>query len=673
MKANDDIALRLLASEYPSIASVTDAISKLEGELDLPKGTEHFVSDLHGEYESFCHIIKNGSGSIAQLISQLFNKQLSADEQHQLTALVCYPEEVLSFNDEGTEQDAKCSMQSLVNLVLICRKYSQVYARSKILALLPDTFTKEIATLIYEPQSDMGLSESSHATQDNLETLSNNILTDNVISDNILTDIVSSGQTKAFTFAVAELIQKLAISKLHVVGDIYDRGPGAHHIMDMLMKYHSVDVQWGNHDILWMGAAAGSEACIATAIRIALRYTDLETLQSGYGINLLPLAALAVELYGDDPCEQFQPKVPEDQTLENNERSLLAQMQKAIAIIQLKLEGQIVKRRPQYQMDDRLLLDKIDHAAGTVSINKVSYALIDQHFPTISADDPYTLSKAEQVVIEQLKQAFLNSKHLQQHTRFLYSHGAMYHVSNEHLLFHGCVAMNDDGSFKSFKVAGEEYAGKAFVDRVDTLARQGYFSPPGSAEKSYGEDAMWYLWCGEQSPLFGKQRMATFERYFIADKSTHSEGRNAYYDMRNNPALAEKILLEFGISSESGRLVNGHVPVKVKKGESPIKAEGKLLVIDGGFAKAYRDTTGISGYTLISDAKELSLVAHKPFLSIDSYIQRGPQVDFDVECIATHQIALKVRDCDEALSIKNKIAALKQLHKAYQDKQLKPH
>jgi fructose-1,6-bisphosphatase-3 len=361
--------------------------------------------------------------------------------------------------------------------------------------------------------------------------------------------------------------------------------------------------------------------------------------------------------------------VPADQSISDHERRLLAQMQKAIAIIQLKLEGQIVKRRPQYQMQDRLLLDKIDLQAGTINIDNITYPLIEHHFPTISAQAPYSLTEAEQKLVEQLKEQFFQSNKLQQHTRFLYSHGAMYHVSNDHLLFHGCVAMNDDGSFKSFKVAGEEYAGKAFVDRVDTLARQGYFSPPGSAEKSYGEDAMWYLWCGEQSPLFGKQRMATFERYFIADKSTHSEGRNAYYDMRNNPALAEKILLEFGISSESGRLVNGHVPVKVKKGESPIKAEGKLLVIDGGFAKAYRDTTGISGYTLISDAKELSLVAHKPFLSIDSYIQRGPQV----ECIATHQIALKVRDCDEALSIKNKIAALKQLHKAYQDKQLKPH
>ena len=661
---NKEIELELLAEEYPSITAVSNAIKALENELELPKGTEHFVSDLHGEFESFSHVIKNGSGSIAEVIKQLFSKQLTALEQHQLTALICYPEQVLSFKGDAINQEALCSAQSLLNLVSICRSYSHGYTRAKVQSLISSAFKPEIETLLFHTKADSAPADS---------TIESPTKALNPLNPHIIDSVIASGQTKTFIVALAELIQQLAISKLHVIGDIYDRGPGAHHIMDLLMQYHSVDVQWGNHDILWMGAAAGSEACMATAIRIALRYTDLETIQSGYGINLLPLAALAVELYGDDPCERFQPKVPADQSISDHERRLLAQMQKAIAIIQLKLEGQIVKRRPQYQMQDRLLLDKIDLQAGTINIDNITYPLIEHHFPTISAQAPYSLTEAEQELVEQLKEQFFQSKKLQQHIRFLYSHGAMYHVSNNNLLLHGCVAMNDDGSFKSFKVAGEEYAGKAFVDRVDTLARQGYFSPPGSAEKAYGEDAMWYLWCGEQSPLFGKQRMATFERYFIADKSTHSEGRNAYYDMRNTPVLAEKILLEFGISSESGRLVNGHVPVKVKKGESPIKAEGKLLVIDGGFAKAYRDTTGISGYTLISDAKELSLVAHKPFLSIDSYIQRGPQVDFDIECIATHKIALKVRDCDEALSINNKIATLKQLHKAYQDKQLKPH
>ena len=656
LKVNEEIELQLLAEEYPSIASVSNAIKELEDELELPKGTEHFVSDLHGEFESFCHVIKNGSGSIAEVIKQLFSNQLNELEQHQLTALICYPEQVLTFNGDVIDQERLCSAQTLLNLVVICHRFSQTYTRAKVKTLITTPFSQEMEMLLFQTEADFANGDVNKQS-----------------NSNIIEGIVSSGQTKAFIINIAELIQKLAISKLHVVGDIYDRGPGAHHIMDMLMQYHSVDIQWGNHDILWMAAAAGSEACIATAIRIALRYTDLETIQSGYGINLLPLAALAVELYGNDPCEQFQPKVPAEQSLSNHERRLLAQMQKAIAIIQLKLEGQIVKRRPQYQMQDRLLLDKIDIKAGTVKINNVDYPLIDQHFPTISADDPYRLNEAEQEIIEQLKVQFSQSKSLQQHIRFLYSHGAMYHVSNNNLLFHGCVAMNDDSSFKSFKVAGEEYAGKAFVDRVDTLARQGYFSPEGSTEKTYGEDAMWYLWCGEQSPLFGKQRMATFERYFIADKSTHSEGRNAYYDLRNKPELAKKILLEFGITSDNGRLVNGHVPVKVKKGESPIKAEGKLLVIDGGFAKAYRDTTGIAGYTLIFDAQKLSLVAHKPFTSIDSYIQRGPQVDFDVECIASSQNILKVTDCDDGLAIKKQIATLQRLLKNYQSEKLKQH
>ena len=567
---NKEIELELLAEEYPSITAVSNAIKELENELEFPKGTEHFVSDLHGEFESFCHVIKNGSGSIAEVVKQLLSKQLNALEQHQLTALICYPEQVLSFKGEAINQEALCSAQSLFNLVSICRGFSQDYTRAKVQTLISSAFKQEIETLLFQTQADSLQGDS---------TLENTQKALHSLSQNIIDNVIASGKTKAFIVTLAELIQKLAIFKLHVIGDIYDRGPGAHHIMDMLMQYHSVDVQWGNHDILWMGAAAGSEACMATAIRIALRYTDLETIQSGYGINLLPLAALAVELYGDDSCERFQPKVPADQSVSDRERRLLAQMQKAIAIIQLKLEGQIVKRRPQYQMQDRLLLDKIDLKAGTINIDNITYPLIDQHFPTISAEAPYSLTEAEQEVVDQLKKQFFQSKKLQQHIRFLYNHGAMYHVSNNNLLLHGCVAMNGDGSFKSFKVAGEEYAGKAFVDRVDTLARQGYFSPPGSAEKAYGEDAMWYLWCGEQSPLFGKQRMATFERYFIADKSTHSEGRNAYYDMRNNPALVEKILLEFGITSDNGRLVNGHVPVKVKKGESRLKLKVNYLLL----------------------------------------------------------------------------------------------
>jgi fructose-1,6-bisphosphatase-3 len=650
VNASNQIDINLLAGQYHSIEAVTVAIQELKDELELPKGTEHFVSDLHGEFESFCHVVKNGSGSIQQAIRKAFDKQLDYSEQHQLAALICYPEAVLALKEEGLEYQTVCSVESLNRLVIICRAFSQLYAPSKVQHLLGVSFARRLTKLLHEPSTESSLSERSQI---------------------ILDSIVASGSAKAFIVVVAELIQKLAISRLHVIGDIYDRGPGAHQIMDMLMAYHSVDVQWGNHDILWMGAAAGSEACIATAIRIALRYADLETLQSAYGINLLPLSALAVDLYGDDPCLRFQPKAAPGQTLTKHYGRLLAQMQKAIAVIQLKLEGQIVKRRPHYQMTDRLLLDKIDHEAGTVLIDNISYPMIDHHLPTVSSDSPYTLSDAEQCVIDQLKRSFLDSKSLQQHVSFLYSHGAMYHISNDHLLYHGCVAMNDDGSFKSFDVAGDKYAGKEFVDRVDTLARDAYFSPKDSQEKAYGVDALWYMWCGEQSPLFGKQKMATFERYFVADKTVHNEGRNAYYLLRNDPKSASKILHEFGIKSKNGRIVNGHVPVKVKKGESPIKADGKLLVIDGGFAKAYRGETGIAGCTLVANAEGLSLVAHKPFESVDKFIRSAPQTSIDIECIETMQPALKVKDGDERVEIDKSILALQTLLEAYKSKQLK--
>ena len=648
MDTNTKADINILAGQYPTIDSVTTAIEELENELNLPKGTEHFVSDLHGEFESFCHVLRNGSGSIREAISKELGKQLNTTEQHQLSALICYPQEVLS--SQGLKSEL--SIQTLQHVVIICRAFSRLYARSKVQKLQPPNFFRRLSTLLDEVKTETVFTERS--------------LT-------ILNNIMDSGTANSFIVVIAELIQKLAISRLHVIGDIYDRGPGAHQIMDTLMAYHSVDVQWGNHDILWMGAAAGSEACIATVVRIALRYADLETLQSGYGINLLPLAALAVELYSDDPCEQFQAKVSAEHKLAKHDQRLFAQMQKTIAIIQLKLEGQIVKRRPHYQMEDRLLLEKIDLDTGTVSINNILHPLIDKHLPTVLVDSPYTLSEAENSVITQLKQAFAASNKLQEHVQFLYSHGAMYHVSNDHLLYHGCVAMNDDGSFKTFSVAGDGYSGKEFVDRVDTLARQAYFSPKGSDEKAYGVDALWYLWCGEQSPLFGKQKMATFERYFVADKSVHSEGRNAYYVLRNDQQSAESILREFGIDAKKGRIVNGHVPVKVKTGESPIKANGKLLVIDGGFARAYRDKTGIAGYTLVANAKSLSLVAHQPFDSIKAFIEEPPKEDTYVECIETMDPSLKVKDCDEGLQIEQNIAALKALLNAYESGQLKQY
>ncbi len=636
--------LKTLAMQYPSIQAASTAIINLQSELNLLKGTEHFVSDIHGEYATFSHVLKNGSGSIKQAIRDAFGDDLGAPEQHELATLIYYPESKISLVLQSESDAGAWLRQALQRLIRVCREFSSLYTRARIRQLMPAEYAGILEELLYEHESVQSRSAYYQSIYDS---------------------IIATRSAQAFVVALAELIQSLAVSRLHVIGDIYDRGPGAHHIMDALINYHSVDIQWGNHDIVWMGAAAGSEACIANVIRIALRYADLETLESGYAVSMLPLASFAMETYGDDPCQRFMPKVAEGQEITEREIKLLAQMQKAIAIIQLKLEGQIVQRRPQYQMADRLQLDKIDHARGTVTIGDGVYALLDTNFPTVDPNDPYALSPQEQRVVDKLRLSFTDSTSLQKHVRFLFSRGGMYLVHNGNLMYHGCVAMNADGSFKAFEVAGEAYAGKAFVDRVERLARQGYFSAAGSAEKAYGMDAMWYLWCGAQSPLFGKEKMATFERYFVAEKELHAEGRNAYYDLRNEEAAARKILQEFGVDPDRGRIINGHVPVKVRKGESPIKANGKLLVIDGGFSKAYRKETGLSGYTLIYSAHSLQLVAHQPFESIDKCLEGGAQSAGDIQCLETVATPLRVLDTDEGKGLQQEIEVLQRLLEAY--------
>jgi fructose-1,6-bisphosphatase-3 len=533
---------------------------------------------------------------------------------------------------------------TLLRLIQLCRVVSSKYTRAKMEAFLPDDFADIIEEL---------LSEQEHV-KDKFEYY-----------QNIIKTIIATDSAKAFIVALAELIQCLAIARLHVIGDIYDRGPGAHLIMDTLMDYHTVDIQWGNHDILWMGAAAGSEACIANVIRICLRYTNLETLENGYGISLLPLASFALDTYSDDPCDQFWLKTSDSSEFTEQELRLMAQMHKAITIIQLKLEAQIIMRRPQYQMDERLLLDKVDYAQGTIRLNDTVYPLLDTYFPTIDPKRPYELTKQEKSVVERLKFSFANSKRLQQHVRFLYSKGSMYLVCNGNLLYHGCIAMNESGSFKAFKVGGQEYAAKAFMDRVDRLARQGYFATDDLVKKQYGLDAIWYLWSGEQSPLFGKEKMATFERYFIADKTTHEEKRNAYYDLRYQEKIARKILEEFGLDPETGHIINGHVPVRVKKGESPIKAGGKLLVIDGGFAKAYQQETGIAGYTLIFNSYGLLLASHHPFESTQKAIEEALDIDSKTEILETNDTRIRVRDTDQGQEIQQQIGDLQLLLKAY--------
>jgi fructose-1,6-bisphosphatase-3 len=481
----------------------------------------------------------------------------------------------------------------------------------------------------------------------------------------IIETIISTSSAKTMISALAELIQRLAIARLHVVGDVYDRGPGAHHILDTLIDYHNVDVQWGNHDILWMGAAAGSRTCIANVIRICLRYANLETLEHGYAISLLPLASFAIDTYGDDPCERFTPRPAGEEDFTEQELQLMARMQKAIAIIQFKLEAQVIQRRPHYHMEDRLLLDKIDHENGTVHVAGEVYPLLDTHFPTIDPDNPYELTPREENVIHRLMLSFTTSRRLQQHVRFLFSQGSMYLVHNGNLLYHGCVPMNEDGTFKPFEVDGQTFSAKAFMDRVDRLARQGYFATDNPEQKQYGMDAMWYLWRGSQSPLFGKDKMATFERYFIADKATHAEERDPYYQHREREAVARRILKEFGVDPDRGHIINGHVPVKVKKGESPVKAGGKLIVIDGGFSKAYQGQTGIAGYTLVYNSWGLLLATHRPFESTQQAVEEELEIESKTEILESNDVRIRIRDTDLGRDIQRRVKELRALLNAY--------
>jgi fructose-1,6-bisphosphatase-3 len=637
--------LKLLARQYPTIQAAATEIINLNAILNLPKGTEHFVSDIHGEYEAFLHVLRSGSGSIRRKIEEVFADTLPDREKRRLATLIYYPEQKIPLILKTIDDEEEWYRLTLFRLVRMCRVASSKYTRSKVRKALPPDFAYILEELLHEQESGDNKQEYYHS---------------------IIQTIISTGRARDFIIAMSRLIQRLVIDRLHVIGDVFDRGPGAHIIMDALLQYPSVDFQWGNHDIVWMGAAAGSEACMANVIRNALRYTTVETLENGYAINLLPLASLAVEVYGDDPCLYFQPKPFRAEEYTENELRLLSQMHKAITIIQLKLEAHIIKRRPQYLMADRLLLDKIDYAEGTVCLDGQVYPLQDTHFPTIDPANPYELTEQEQNVVERLKLSFTHSERLQRHVRFLYARGSMYLAYNGNLLYHGCIAMNEDGSFKPFKLGDQEFAAKAFMDRVDRLARQGYFAEDPEL-RQYGQDAMWYLWSGSQSPLFGKEKMSTFERYFIADKSTHEEKMNPYYAFRDQEKTARQILQEFGLDPDTGHIINGHVPVKVKKGEKPIKAGGRLFVIDGGFAKAYQAKTGIAGYTLIYNSYGLILAAHDPFESTQKAIEEERDIHSKIEVVETSHARIRVKDTDLGRKIQQQIKELRQLLQAYRE------
>lgn len=644
----DNSYLKLLAETFPSIQTASSEIIKLQALLNLPKGTEHFLSDIHGEHEAFLHLLRSSSGSLRRRIDELYRDELTLHERDALTTLIYYPEQRLTLMLADVADYNEWYRITLHRLLNIARTLSGKQSPAGVQATFSGSAFDSIIEALLHPQDTLPGRERYYAT--------------------LIDSIIEVGQGRHFVIGLAYLIQRFAISHLHIIGDIYDRGPGAHIILDKLMAYHSVDVQWGNHDIVWMGAAAGSEACIANVLRLSLRYANTETLENGYGISLLPLASLAMEIYQDDPCQQFMPRDADDRVeagvVDDAEQRLLARMQKAISIIQFKLEGQIIQRRPHYKMENRLLLDKVDVAGGRVLIEGQVCTLTDSNFPTLDPAGAYQLSPREQQVMTRIKQSFLNSEKLQKHIRFLFANGSIYLTHNGHLLYHGCISLEEDGSFTQLTIGDTVYQGKSYLDRVDQLARQGYFSTDATL-RQYGQDAMWYLWGGARSPLFGKNKMATFERYFVQEPETHKELPNPYYKQRNDEATMRKILVEFGLDPDTGFIINGHVPVRVKRGQRPIFANGKLLVIDGGMAKAYQSVTGIAGYTLIANSYGVLLAEHKPFVSVETAIRDAVDVHTVTESIITYPQRQLVRDTDQGQIIQQRIDALHALLGAY--------
>ncbi len=644
--------LELLAQTYPNISSASTEIINLRAILNLPKGTEHFLSDLHGEYEAFLHVLKNGSGVIKAKIDTLFGAAITNEERSRLATLVYYPEEKLSHMKAKGEATREWYRVTLYRLMELSRLSASKYTRSKVRKALPPEFGYIIDELLH-----------SNGMDHNKERY----------YEQIISTIIETGRADAFIIGVSTLIQRLVIDHLHIIGDLFDRGPGAHIILDHLCGYHKVDVQWGNHDVLWMGAAAGQEACVADVIANCIKYNNFYTLEDGYGINVRPLATFAMETYGDDPCLSFLPKHPNDNVGTEHDEHMAAKIHKAIAVIGLKLEGQAVLRHPEYEMNDRLMLSKIDYEKGHVKIDGVSYPLSDTNFPTIDPNDPYTLTPEEAQLVSQLRLSFLHSEKLQSHIRFLYQRGSMYLICNGNVLFHGCIPMESDGSFSQVSAGAETLCGRAYLDEADRLVRQGYFGRADSQEKRDCMDFMWYLWCGPKSPLNGKNRITTFERYFVSDKTTWEEKKDPYYEISRTPQGAQAILDEFDLDLPRSKIINGHMPVRIAKGESPVKAEGKLLVIDGGLSRAYQPITGIAGYTLIFNSREMVLSEHHPFESVQTAVVSDKDMHSKSVPVEGMTQRIMIHDTDNGRTIARRVADLEMLLSAYSMGLIKQH
>ena len=642
---NDIRFLSLLARDFPTISSVTTEIINLEAILHLPKPTEHFLADLHGENAAFQHVLRNASGNIKRKVKELFNNTMREQDMKNLCTLIYYPEQKLELVKQADKNIEDFYQTTLSRLVAICRRVSSKYTRSKVRKSLPKEFAYIIEELLHE------------STDDHNKEAYVNV---------IIKTIIDTKRADNFIIALCYLIQQLSIDQLHILGDIFDRGPGAHLIMDTLEKYHRWDIQWGNHDVLWIGAAAGNAACVSAVLRMSLRYANTITLEDGYAINLVPLATFAMECYKDDPCEPFQPIIEDPQSDVNEKnRRLLGRMHKAIAIIQFKLEGQLYQRYQDWDMEDRSMLGKIDYKKGTVTIYGKTYELLDKSFPTVNPQDPYTLTREEQEVIQSLCHSFLISERLRRHISSLLSHGSMYGIYNGNLLYHASIPLNEDGTLMEVPIGGKKVKGRELLNRVEEMARLAFDEIASGNDRRAGRDFYWYLWCGPHSPLFDKDKMTTFERYFIADKKTHEEQKGAYYTLRNKAEICDYILDEFSVHGEHRHIINGHVPVRVCGGENPIKADGRLMVIDGGFARAYHEKTGIAGYTLVYHSRGFQLVQHAPFTSTEEAILNGTDIQSTTQIVELVNSREMVSNTDKGEELRVQIADLNKLLVAY--------
>ncbi|MFC2489038.1 MAG: fructose-1,6-bisphosphatase [Prevotella sp.] len=638
--------LTLLAQSFPTVAEASTEIINLQAILNLPKGTEHFLADLHGEYEAFQHVLKNASGNIKRKVNEIFGTTLREAEKRELCTLIYYPEQKLELVKESETDINDWYHITIHQLVSVCRDVSSKYTRSKVRKSLPTDFKYIIQELLHERVDD-----SNKAAYVN----------------GIIETIISTGRADDFVVAICNVIQRLAIDQLHILGDIYDRGPGAHVIMDTMERYHSWDIQWGNHDMLWMGAAAGNVACICNVIRLSLRYANLTTLEEGYGINLVPLATFAMETYGDTACKEFIPKSSgESMKLDEKTMRLTALMHKAIAVIQFKVEAQLFEKHPHWQMTDRAVLRHIDYTRGVITLDGKEYQLTSNEFPTIDPNNPLELTPEEKMLAKRLRHSFKVSEKLQRHVRLLLQHGCMYAIYNNNLLFHASVPLNDDATLKEVEVfPGQTLSGRKLLHKIGMLVRTAYQKDAEPEEREYAIDYFLYLWCGPDSPLFDKSKMATFERYFIAEKETHKEKKGNYFTLRDNEAVVDSILDAFDVKGENRHIINGHVPVHVANGENPIKANGKLMVIDGGFSEAYHKETGIAGYTLVYHSRGFQLVQHEPFASAMDAIRTGRDIKSTTQIIEMSSHRMLVADTDKGVELNKQVADLEELLYAY--------